>query len=176
MIQHNIRESLLFAGVDRQYVEKFISLLPKKTFKKDAFLWHQGDTGKSMYLLESGKLEVILENASSPYSVIAVIEAGAVIGELCVFGQGSRTASIRAAEDSVLLEVDGDKFCERVHNKDLDVLLISFNIARLLSDRLAVSNQFIRKLHEISDSEKAPVIKSELERYRERFVSESLFN
>lgn len=174
MKNHDIRHSLLFENVDKQYVEEFLASLPKLSYKKGGYLWRQGDSGNSMYLLEKGKLEVVLEMKDRREEVIAIIESGAVIGELCVFGQKKRTAGIRASEDSQVYEVDGEVFRQRVKDKEMDVLLISFNIAKLLSDRLTAASDFIRKLQEIP--EKSPSIKSELERYRARFSHESLFN
>lgn len=175
MSQHNIRESLLFDGVDKAYVETFLTILPKSEFRQGEYLWRQGDAGNSMFLLEKGRLEVVLENWTSPEGeVVANIDRGAVIGELCVFGQKKRSASIRAAEDSQVLEVSSQTFRQRILDREIDVLLISFNIAKLLSERLAASNDFIRCLQAIP--EKTPVLKSELEHFRQRFISESLFN
>ena len=67
--------------------------------KKGEFLWHQNDPGNSMYILKNGKLDVII-HTKEPIEgevVIATIETGAVIGEVCVFGEKTRSASIRAA-------------------------------------------------------------------------------
>jgi CRP/FNR family transcriptional regulator, cyclic AMP receptor protein len=171
----NIRDNLLFHGVDAATIEKFLSSLPPpEHLKKGQFLWRQNDPGHSMYLLKSGGLEVLIAKApGESETVIAHIEAGAVIGEVCVFGEKFRSASIRASEDAELLQIDGEAFIRKVHERDPAALLMSYNVARLLTQRLIMANDFIRNLQQIQDK---AVVKSEVEHYRERFFQESLFN
>ena len=171
----DIRDNLLFAGIDHQYVDEFLASLPAPPvhLKKKQFLWRQDDSGESMYLLTHGKLEVIIHTPKDDDVIIAHIETGAVFGEVCVLGEKVRSASIRASEDSELLEIDGKFFQQKIQEKDVGVLQMSYNIARMLTQRLIVANNFIRKLQEIPDKE---AVVSELEHYRQRFFEESLFN
>lgn len=170
----DIRDNLLFAGIEHQYVDEFLASLPPPVhLKKKQFLWRQDDSGESMYLLIHGKLEVIIHTPQEEEMVIANIETGAVIGEVCVLGEKRRSAGIRAIEDAELLEIDGKIFQQKIQQKDVNVLLMFYNIARLLTQRLVISNNFIRKLEQIADKE---AVVSELEHYRQRFFEESLFN
>jgi CRP/FNR family transcriptional regulator, cyclic AMP receptor protein len=170
----DIRKSLLFEGVDSAQIEKFLSSLPEPIhLQKNAYLWRQNDPGHSMYILKSGTLEVLIGDKNEEGTLIASIEAGAVIGEVCVFGEKHRSASIRAAEDSDLLHIDGDKFLQKVREKDVGVLTMCYNVTKLLTQRLITANEFIRKIQMLEDK---PAVKSELEHYRQRFFQESLFN
>jgi CRP/FNR family cyclic AMP-dependent transcriptional regulator len=170
----NICDSLLFAGIDAKYVDEFLASLPEPVhLKKGKCLWRQGEKGHSMYLLKTGKLNVLVSSPGEEEKVIATIEAGAVIGEVCVFGQVARSATACAAEDSELLCIDGEKFRQQVQQKDVGVLLMSYNVAKILTQRLIMANDFIRNLHQMADK---AVVKSELEHYRQRFFQESLFN
>jgi CRP/FNR family transcriptional regulator, cyclic AMP receptor protein len=171
----DIHNSLLFQGIDADYVEEFLASLPKSTrLKKGEFLWRQDDPGNSMYLLKKGKLDVLIHSRLGDVEqVIASIESGAVIGEVCVFGEKTRSASIQAAEDSELLVIEGEKFRERVKKNEVGVLLMCYNVTKLLTQRLIAANDFIRKIPLMTDK---PGIKSELEEYRQRFFHESLFN
>lgn len=90
-----------------------------------------------MYIIESGELEVEFDsdsNGTKPH--LASLKEGSVIGELCVFGQQKRSASIHALVNSRLLVIEGEEFRIRIYTKELDALLISYNIAKLLSERL----------------------------------------
>ncbi|MBS0350431.1 MAG: cyclic nucleotide-binding domain-containing protein [Proteobacteria bacterium] len=170
----NIRENLLFEGLKQEEVEEFLSSLPEPMrLKKGEMLWRQNDPGNSMHLLVSGKMEVLIKSKNTDDAVIAVIEAGAVIGEVCVFGQRIRSATVRAAADSELLVVDGQKFEQRILQRDTIALRMSYNVAKLLTHRLIMANDLISNLQKISDK---TVVKSEVEHYRQRFFDESLFN
>ncbi|CZR33627.1 Cyclic nucleotide-binding domain [Legionella pneumophila] len=93
-----------------------------------------------MYIVEQGELQIILEQNSTgsdtkEEQLIGVFKSGALLGELCVFGQLKRAASIRALADCRLLKIEGEDFRVRIYSKDLDALLICYNIAKLLSQR-----------------------------------------
>lgn len=170
----NIRDSLLFEGIDAKYVDEFLASLPKPIhLKKDEFLWRQGDPGHSMYLLKTGRLHVLVSNPGEEDKMIATIDSGAVIGEVCVFGQTTRSATICAVKDSELLCIDGKNFQQKIAQQDVGVLLMSYNVAKILTQRLMMANDFIRTLHQLADK---AIVKSELEHYRQRFNQESLFN
>ena len=144
MREFNLYHCLLFKGVDRPYVDEFLASCKRVELHQGEFLFHQNEEGDDMYIVEQGKLEVILEqNDLQQLQVIDTREPGALIGELCVFGQQKRSASIRALVDSKLLKIEGDDFRVRIYSKELDVLLICYNIAKLLSERLIATNTLL---------------------------------
>ncbi len=172
----DIHNSLLFEGIDQKYIDSFLAALPESVhLKKDQFLFHENDPGDSMFIVKSGKVEVIIHSkeATGKQVVIAKMEAGAVIGEVCVFGEEKRSASVRATENSELLKIDGTKFQQLVKQKDIGALMMCYNVSKMVTQRLIVVNDFIRKLEQIGDK---TAVKSELEHYRQRFYHESLFN
>lgn len=172
----DIHANLLFAGVDPQYVDHFLKAFPRTTqVKKGEVLWRQNEEGTTMCLLVKGRLEVVLHSSAEAKAVVIPIEAGAIIGEVCVFGLQRRSADVRAAQDSELIVVEGEKFREMVKQKDMGALQMSFNVAKMLTQRLAVANDFIRKLQQLPAPDQA-TMESEIEHYRERFFEESLFN
>lgn len=144
MSEFNLHNCLLFTGVDEQYIDEFLASCEFIELHQGEFLFHQNEIGDAMYVVESGELEVILNQAESQESqVIGTRESGALIGEFCVFGQRKRSASIRALVDSRLLKIEGEDFRTRIYSKDLDALLICYNIAKLLSERLISTNALL---------------------------------
>ncbi len=166
----DLHNSLLFEGVEKKYVDEFLNIFSHElNIKKGEVLVRQNDVGDVMYLLKNGKLEVLLDqdlNASGGRPFVATIESGAVIGEMCVFGQKKRSATITAAENSTLQTIEGQKFRDLIHAKHVGILLISYNISQMLCQRLVNANDFIRKLNQSNE----PGVKSEIERYRQRFL------
>jgi len=137
----NLHESFLFEGVDEKYVDDFLLDCERVQLQKNEFLFHRNEIGDSMYIIENGKLEIIFDEQTTqlkslPKNIIPIFESGVVIGELCVFGQQRRSASICALEQSTLLKIEGQDFRARIYSKELDALLICYNIAKVLSQRL----------------------------------------
>lgn len=77
------------------------------TLKEGDFLFRQGDQGNSLYLLTSGELEVIKdsESVTSSYVLSRCFRQGDSIGEMALADGVLRSASVRAASPSELLQV-----------------------------------------------------------------------
>lgn len=73
------------------------------------WLFRQGDPGESMFLVRSGRVEIVMEDPP-PSRVIDVLGPGSALGELALLVAGRRTASLRALRDSELFEVRRDRF------------------------------------------------------------------
>lgn len=72
------------------------------------YLFRQGDPSSSLFVVASGRLEVLIED---PSPVLArVIGRGDVLGELGVLAGSPRSASVRAKRDSELLEIKREDF------------------------------------------------------------------
>jgi CRP-like cAMP-binding protein len=79
-------------------------------------LFHQGEAGDAMYLIDHGRLGVFIEAAGATQEVkrIAEIKEGDIVGEMALLGGGTRSATVTAETD-----VDG----MRIEKEDFDHLL-----------------------------------------------------
>lgn len=68
-------------------------------------LFRQGDQGDSLYVVRSGRVEVLVDD-----EVVRVHGRGEAFGELALISGGVRTASVRARRDSELLAVHRAEF------------------------------------------------------------------
>lgn len=100
--------------------------LPAKTW-----LIRKGEPGKDLYIILSGALEIVNEDAPGEL-VIATLLRGDFVGEFALLMNRPRTASVRAKRDSELV---------RIGESDLSRLLLGdarvcFAMASILADRL----------------------------------------
>ena len=72
------------------------------------WLFHEGDDADGLFLILSGRLEVVDEGP--PEVVIRELRRGDVLGELALLGRGLRTASVRARRDAELVGIGRDRF------------------------------------------------------------------
>jgi zinc transporter ZupT len=90
-----------------------------RQLKAGEILFTVGDSGDALYIIEHGKVEVLtngLRGAEASGNAIAVLGAGHAFGEMSLLGGGPRTATIRAVEDTDLLEIGKDDFEQLVTN------------------------------------------------------------
>jgi pilus assembly protein CpaE len=66
----------------------------------------QGDKGDSMFVVQEGRAEVVVEPSPGHRVVIALLGPGDFFGEMALLSQETRTATVRALETCQLLELD----------------------------------------------------------------------
>ena len=97
---------------------------------------HEGGTTGHLYVLIEGRLEVVKGD-----TVVAIItEPGAVLGEMSVLLDQPHTATVRAASESVIYEIDDAASFLRAQPA------VAILIARMLAQRLNVANTYLADL------------------------------
>ncbi len=91
----------------------------------------EGDTGKEMYIIEKGRVE-IFRKASGGEQPVGLLEAGDFFGEMGLLDDQPRAASARAAEDTKLLLIDHTTFDQMLRQYPE----VSIRIMRSLCRRL----------------------------------------
>src|SRR5712671_6267622 len=100
------------------------------------FVVHEGHATGHLYVLIEGRLEVIKGDTV----VASLTEPGAVLGEMSVLLDKPHTATVRAAQDSVIYVIDDA--ASFLRNQPAVALLI----ARMLAQRLNVANTYLADL------------------------------
>lgn len=90
----------------------------KRSFKSGEIIMRQGDAGQSAYIIESGRVEILIETADGGTQYVGSRGPGTMIGEMAILDDAPRTASVRATEDCELLEITKEDFALRLENAD----------------------------------------------------------
>lgn len=76
----------------------------KKILLTNEVIFRNGDVGDCAYLVETGKVEILLETDSGEHR-LGLIEKGELFGEVALIDQHPRTATARAMEKTVLIPI-----------------------------------------------------------------------
>jgi CRP/FNR family cyclic AMP-dependent transcriptional regulator len=76
-----------------------------KSYKKDETIFKEGDIGEEMYIIKSGRVEVV-RNVQGEEMVLATLEANSFFGEMALFGDKHRSATIRAVDDTSTIQIN----------------------------------------------------------------------
>jgi len=98
------------------------------------WLFHQDDPGDALYVVRSGRLEVVLEHTTPP-AVLRVAVRGDLVGELSLMTGTARSAGVRAARDSRLLKMASGAFRELLDDADF-----AAGVTRYLASLLQANN------------------------------------
>ena len=148
MYEKIIEQCTLFQGVSSNYQEQFMAKHQIKTVTAGARIVQQGEDGDGMYIVLSGLVEVVVSQGDTeePEKVVKTLETGDYFGEICMIKAMTRTASVIAKTETKLMLIKRDEFQHAIEQRDLNALIIVYNIANILVKHLKDSNELVAKL------------------------------
>ena len=102
------------------------------TLERGEYLFRQGDHAEDALVLVSGVLQVRIDTEEGGERIAAEVEAGEIVGEVALFTEQTRTASLVAVRDCELFRLPRDVF-SRISEKYPQILL---NLYRSSFNRL----------------------------------------
>lgn len=130
----NRNTTAIFEGLSPDALEEIFQAMELRRFDANETVCREGESGKSLYVVKKGLLEVLFRRPGGIISV-ALLQEGDVIGELSVLVDEPRTADVVARTPVELLELDEAKYA-----RFLKVFpRISINLNRILIQRLRAS-------------------------------------
>ncbi|KAL7544276.1 hypothetical protein ACHAWF_007660 [Thalassiosira exigua] len=120
LIYHSIKRNMLFRACSEEELQDLIDAFDVASFKADSVVIKQGDDGDLFYVVEEGKLDVMVstadvdeeKGASSQREVQVGVPyvSGSSFGELALMYGSPRAATIRAKADCILWSLDRTAF------------------------------------------------------------------
>ncbi len=151
MLEHKLRNNPLFRDLPDESLKSIATRLKRERYAQGAIIFREGDTGDSLYLVESGQLEVVttvkdVNEDSVTEQTQAYIGPGSFAGELAPLLDRPRTATLKVI-------IDADLWV--LHKQDLEELLaehpsIYLHFMRELGQRLVITS------HQVS-AQKTPL-------------------
>ncbi|MBF0152226.1 MAG: cyclic nucleotide-binding domain-containing protein [Magnetococcales bacterium] len=77
------------------------------TYEKNQYLIQEGSTDDALFIVIKGSVAVT--QASHPGSVLAVLTAGSVIGEMSFLTKHPRASNVIACEETIVFRIDGSE-------------------------------------------------------------------
>jgi CRP/FNR family transcriptional regulator, cyclic AMP receptor protein len=135
-----LRSVPLFASLDDNAATELRSLLQSRNVKQNSWLFHQGDSGDSMYLIESGRICISLKDEEGNELVLAELAQGDFFGEMALIDGKQRSADAKVVEDANLAILARKDFLVFVRsNPDVAIEMLS-----AVSNRLRRTDALLR--------------------------------
>jgi CRP-like cAMP-binding protein len=134
-----LRTIPLFAGFTDEDLEELGRSLQRRRFAAGTMVMNQGDTGSSMYIVESGECNIHLPGEESRRISLKDIARGEYFGELALFDEMPRSASVLVTTDASLLELGRDTLESFLGRRPQ----VALTILRTMSARLRETNTML---------------------------------
>ena len=79
-------------------------------------MFEEGDVSRNFFIIASGEAEVISHLPDGEQKTLTTLSKGHCFGEIGIFIEGRRTATVRARSDLKLLVLDRDEFREVIES------------------------------------------------------------
>ena len=129
-----------------KYIPALMKILKRVDVDKGDAVFRQGDASDSMYFVESGRLDVELELEGGKLLRLKKVGPGAVFGEMGIYTNAPRSATVRAAEKCVLYAMNMKTLDAVGARAPQLVTAVNRYLVNMLSDRLGDANVKVRDL------------------------------
>lgn len=133
----------LFEGLTDEDREALGKRLTEKKFASGDSVFNKGDKGSSMYIVLSGAVQIFLPppDKDTPKVVLKDVRTGEYFGELSLFDDKPRSASVEAMVDTTLLELTRDELGEHLTKSKSAALAILSEMSERLRETNAMLSQ-----------------------------------
>jgi uncharacterized membrane protein len=135
----------LFEGLSDADREALAQRLQERTFKGAETVFAKGDQGNSMYIVLSGAVQIFLPPPEGDKDAQRVVlkdaRTGEYFGELSLFDDKPRSASVEATVDTILLELTREEFAEHLGKSKSAAMSILSEMAERLRETNALLSQ-----------------------------------
>jgi CRP/FNR family transcriptional regulator len=100
-------------------------------------VFEEGDVGDRCFVVQSGAVKVLRRLADGRRITLARLGPGSVFGELALFEGDRRSATVQAAEETIVVGLGANEVSEALR-RDPEA---SFGMATMLANRLRASNE-----------------------------------
>ncbi|MBW4475674.1 MAG: cyclic nucleotide-binding domain-containing protein [Tolypothrix brevis GSE-NOS-MK-07-07A] len=132
-----VRQVPIFEKLRDDFIVRLASVMDELSFPANYAIFKQGEEGRSLYIVVSGKVQVHIGN-----KLLAEVPKGKYFGEMAVFDTEPRSASATTLETCECLELTQEQLYDAIE----ETPEIAVNIIRELSSRIRQLNQKINAI------------------------------
>jgi len=133
----------LFVGFGPSDFDSLEKCLVRRRYPGGQVLFHMGDEGGSLHIIERGRVKVTIPSSSGEELILAILGPGDLLGELSLFDGKPRSATVHALEETETL-------C--LHREDLLALMrkrfsVVEKILVVLAQRIRDTDMLLAESH-----------------------------
>jgi CRP-like cAMP-binding protein len=127
----------LFSSLEPEAIESLEAFTFRKRFEPGEIIVEEGRTGNGLYVVLSGKVEVVKGLDGPRPQTLAVFGPGEPFGEMALLADWKRSASVRAIDEVECLGMDRWAFLVHLNREPQ----LAIKMVQMLAQRLAETNE-----------------------------------
>lgn len=133
--------------INNQIKDHLLKSGKKSDFNQSDLIFKQGDTSDHVYIILSGDAEILSEDQNGSMNIIGTLKEGDIFGEMGLFLQDKRTATIRAKSNLETVFFTKNDFLKAISK----IPEFNFNVMNTLAKRIDSSNKKIVEIQKFKE-------------------------
>ena len=147
-----IRSVTLFASLHDSAAQELLTLLQGRHVTSGTALFRAGDLGDSMYLIQSGRVRIAVNDDEGKQIVLAELAQGDFFGEMAIIDGKQRSADASVIEDAQLAVLSREDFLRFINsNPGVALEMLSAVFQRLRRTDKMLQQRVSRNVNEEQD-------------------------
>jgi CRP/FNR family cyclic AMP-dependent transcriptional regulator len=131
-VEETLARVELFADLEKQDLERIAKACVVREFRAGDIIVRENEVGVAFYVIDTGRVEVIKNLGAAGEQVLDSMGPAAFFGEMALFDNHVRSASIRAVEDTrCLVLTKWDFNAELAQNTHIAVAMLAILARRI---------------------------------------------
>jgi CRP/FNR family cyclic AMP-dependent transcriptional regulator len=130
------RKQDVFSGLEGRSLDSVMRVLKRESVPRGATVFHQGELGRTMYVLEEGEVEIRRANKDGVPVPIVRLGAGECFGEMALVEMEPRSATVVVTRKATVWSLTNLDLWKLFQEDNYAYVIVLQNICRLLSRRL----------------------------------------
>jgi CRP-like cAMP-binding protein/flavin-dependent dehydrogenase len=122
-----------------------------KIYQNGEIIVRQGEIGDCMYVVQDGSVEVVIKSGEQEVQ-LNILGKDEFFGEMAIFEQEIRTATVRALGPARILTIDHKNFLQRIHEDPS----LAYRLMEVMSNRINKLSEEVARLRHTSLEQPAP--------------------
>ncbi|MBF0405745.1 MAG: cyclic nucleotide-binding domain-containing protein [Candidatus Riflebacteria bacterium] len=132
----------LFRNLNERALSEIALIAVEHPVLAKTVVFKEGEPGDALYIIKSGRVNVMKRDLSGNESVLATLSKNAVIGDMAVIDDQPRSASIVTVSDTVFFVITKEDFRKLVSDNPE----LTFQILKMMTERLRTTNLHLKEL------------------------------
>ncbi len=107
-----LARSPLLRGLAEEDLTRLAVRARRRTYRRGEVIFHQGDPGEAVHLIQGGRVKIALRAESGEEAVIAILGPSDCVGELALLDGEPRSATVEALEPVETVSLARDDFLQ----------------------------------------------------------------
>jgi CRP/FNR family transcriptional regulator, cyclic AMP receptor protein len=136
-----LQRNYLFRGLSDVALERIASLASRRSYKKGAVIFAQGERGDALFGVVAGRVRISASGAGGQEVFLNIMEPGDTFGEIAVMDGRPRTAAATALDHATVIIVKRFDFLQLLEREPQ----LAIHLLKLLCERLRWTSELVEE-------------------------------